>query len=321
MVSPEDVEPKEPEEAPESSSPDQAPAEETPVAADVPTTNGAIVLPPHRPARFFRIREHVPVLLRWLLAAVPFTLLVALWFWGTTGDDPATRRISTMILPSPAEVFSSLGSLWVDSALMRNILLSLTRVLAGFAVAAVVAVPLGIAMGAFSRIGAAFSLFSTALSYLPIAALVPLTIAWWGLDEKQKVGFLAIATFAYLLPMVVRHVANVDYQYVLSAYTQGATVWQVASKVLIPIALPDIVNSMRLCLGIGWTYIVLAEVVSTGEGAAGVGNMIAVFQRKGYMDRLYLTIVAIMIVGALLDRACAVLSRTLFPYRVAMEGE
>lgn len=285
----------------------------------MPAANGTLHARPK--PRFFRIREQVPQAWRWALTAIPFALLLVVWFQVTAGEDPATRRIPVTILPSPAEVMASLGSLWNDSALMRNVLVSLVRVLSGFAVAAVIAVPLGIAMGAFSRIGAMFQLFATTLSYLPIAALVPLTIAWWGLDERQKVGFLAIATFAYLLPLVVRHIATVDYQYVLSAYTQGASVWQVVGRVLVPIALPNVFNAMRLCLGVGWTYIVLAEVVSTGDGAAGVGNLIAVFQRKGHMDRLYLTIVAIMLVGAVLDRGCARLSRTLFPWRADGEAE
>jgi len=89
----------------------------------------------------------------------------------------------------------------------------------------------------------------------------------------------------------------------------------------VPIALPDILNAMRLCLGVGWTYIVLAEVISTGEGAAGVGNLIAVFQKRSHSDRIYLTIVAIMVVGALLDRGCARLSQALVPWRAAGEAE
>ncbi len=297
-----------------------APAASEDSVPDLPALgNGA--LGSHRAPRLLRIRERLSPTLRGLLSALPFLALLAGWLWLTAGDEASARRISPTILPSPVEVAGSFGSLWNDSALMRNIVVSLARVLAGFAVAALIAVPLGIAMGSFSRVGATFSLLATVLAYLPIAALVPLTIAWWGTEEKQKVGFLAVATFAYLLPLVVRHVNAVDHQYVLSAYTQGATVWQVVVRVLVPIAMPDIVNAMRLCLGIGWTYIVLAEVISSGEGMGGVGNLISIFQRKGLVDRIYLTVAAIMLVGALLDRGCIAVSRRLFPYRAALEAE
>ena len=226
--------------------------------------------------------------------------------------------MSPTILPSPYEVVGRFPSLWYDSALMRNILLSLARVLGGFWVAVVIAVPLGILMASFSRIGATFSLVATLLSYLPIPAIVPLTMAWWKTGEEQKVGFLALATFAYLLPMVVRIVGMVDHKYLLSAYAQGATAWQSVSRVLVPIAMPDILNAMRLCLGVGWTYNVLAEVIRAGEGLGGVGNLIMVFQRRGHMEEVYLTVVAIMLVGAILDRGCAWLSAQLFPYRATL---
>jgi NitT/TauT family transport system permease protein len=275
---------------------------------------------PQAPAprsRLFRVRERTAPALRVLLGVLPFALFFVWWLWATAGAEPELRRISSTILPSPAEVISRLPELWYDSALMRNILLSLVRVLGGFAVAVLIALPLGIAMAAFSRIGATFGLVTALLSYLPIPAIVPLTMAWWKTGEEQKVGFLALATFAYLLPLVVRHIGAVDHKYLLSAYAQGAGSWQLVSRVLVPIALPDIFNALRLCLGIGWTYIVLAEVIKAGEGVGGVGNLIMVFQRRGHMEEVYLTVASIMIVGAILDRTCGWLSNRLFPYRAA----
>lgn len=267
--------------------------------------------------RFFRVREKLCGSWRLGLALVPLVAFLAWWFWATAGTQPEFRHISPTILPSPYEVVSRFPSLWFDSALMRNILLSLGRVLAGFAVAMLIAVPLGVLMGSFSRIGATFSLVATLLSYLPIPAIVPLTMAWWKTGEEQKVGFLALATFAYLLPLVVRHVSSVDHKYLLSAYAQGARPWQLVSRVLFPIAAPDIFNGLRMCLGVGWTYIVLAEVIKAGEGLGGVGNLIMVFQRRGNMEQVYLTVLAIMLVGAILDRSMAYIGKNLFPYRTA----
>lgn len=270
---------------------------------------------------FFRVREPLAPQWRILLSLLPFVAFSAWWVWATAGESPEMRRISPYALPSPGDIGEFLPSLWYDSALMRNILVSLARVGAGFAFAAAIALPLGVAMGSFTRIGATFSLVETVLGYLPIAAIVPLTMAWWHSGEEQKVGFLALATFAYLLPLIVRHVRKVDHQYLLAAYAQGATPWQVVSRVLVPIALPDMLNSLRLGLGVGWTYIVLCEVVKEGEGMGGVGNLILVFQRLGKMQGVYPTVVAIMLVGAFLDRACARLWAWFFPYRAGLEGE
>jgi len=293
--------------------------DDTPEAAE-PRELGALPQMPAPRARWWPIREHVAPVWRVALGLIPFLVFLGWWVWATAGAEPELRRISPTILPSPGEVLSRLPTLWYDSALMRNILLSLLRVLGGFAVAVVLAVPLGIAMAAFGRIGATFGLLSALLSYLPIPAIVPLTMAWWKTGEEQKVGFLALATFAYLLPLVVRHVSAVDHKYLLSAYAQGASPWQLVSRVLCPIAIPDIFKALRLCLGVGWTYIVLAEVIKAGEGVGGVGNLIMVFQRRGHMEEVYLTVAAIMVVGALLDRSCAWLGANLFPYR-ASRGE
>lgn len=300
--------------------PPREPGEPEPVAHSPGRRPWQATSSPHstRRARWLRIREPVPAPLRLALSVVPFALFFAWWLWATAGA-PEERRISPTILPSPGEVVAYLPSVWYDSALMRNILLSLARVLAGFFVAALVALPLGIAMGAFGRIGATFGLFAAILSYIPIPAIVPLTMAWWRTGEEQKIGFLALGTFVFLLPLVVRTINAVDHKYLLSAYAQGATAWQVVSRVLVPIALPDICNGLRLCLGIGWAYIVLAEVIKSGEGIGGVGNLIMVFQRRGHMDGVYLTVAAIMMVGALLDRTCLWVIRWLFPYRAGVE--
>ena len=266
-----------------------------------------------------RVREKLPAGWRFGLALLPLVLFLAWWLWATAGAQPELRRMSPTILPSPLEVIGRFPSLWFDSALMRNILLSLGRVLAGFAVAVIIAVPLGVLMASFSRIGATFSLVATLLSYLPIPAIVPLTMAWWHTGEEQKVGFLALATFAYLLPLVLRHVNAVDHKYLLSAQAQGATPWECVTRVLYPVAAPDIFNALRLCLGVGWTYIVLAEVIKAGEGLGGVGNLIMVFQRRGHMEEVYLTVAAIMLVGAILDRGMVYFSRLLYPSRTSVE--
>lgn len=271
-----------------------------------------------RRARFFGVRQRINPLWAALASTIPFVVLLLLWMRLTAGAEPADRAVPPTILPSPAEVAASFHKLWFERALMRNALVSLGRVMAGFGVAAVIAVPLGIAMGSFSRVGAVFGLFSTVLSYIPIAAIVPLTIAWWGIEEKQKVGFLALATFAYLLPLVARHIRAVDHQYLLSAYAQGASAWQAVWRVLIPIALPDIANALRLCIGVGWTYIVLAEVV---DAKAGLGNIIIVSQRQGPREHIYLCVVAIMVIAVVLDRSTAAICRALFPYARTTEED
>jgi NitT/TauT family transport system permease protein len=276
--------------------------------------NGRIEFPPARPG-LLRIREPVPPVLKVTLSLLPFAVAALWWMWVTSGGEPEFRRLAPTILPSPAEVANQVTTLVTVGHLFENILVSLTRVLTGFTIAVALALPLGIMMGASGRINATFNLLMTVLSYLPVPAIVPLTMAWWGSGEQQKIGFLALVTFAGLLPQVVRAVAGVDHKYVLSAYSQGATARQVIRRVLVPIAMPDLVSALRMCLGIGWTYILLVEVIKAGEGLGGVGNLIMVYHRLGHMPEVYLTVAAIIMVGALMDRTCQGLQRASFPWK------
>jgi NitT/TauT family transport system permease protein len=212
----------------------------------------------------------------------------------------------------------ALQSLWFDAELSRSAAISLIRVFLGFTLATVIVLPLGLAMGSFSRIGAMFRPLSAALGYLPIAALVPLTLAWFGTGEGQKVGFLAIASFVYLLPMVVGAVDDVETNFIQAAETQGATQWQIVTRVLLPSAMPAIYNAMRLGFGVGWSWIILAEVVAAERG---LGFIINTAQgRASNMGHVYLTLLTIVALAFMLDRLWVLGHELLFPYRRPRHG-
>jgi NitT/TauT family transport system permease protein len=250
----------------------------------------------------------------WVLGVVPIAVLLLAWFAVTAGRIPEERLISPTILPSPVEVVRSFPSLWFDRALTRNLAISFTRVLAGFAAALAVAFPLGVFMGAFSKVKAAFTPLTVFGAYLPIPALVPLTLSLFGTGEIQKVAFLGLAFGIYLVPLFVAAVDTVDDTYLKTAYTLGATRWQAASKVLLPIAWPDIYQAMRLGFGIGWSYILLAEMVDVGRG---LGGIIITSQRRGPREHIYLVLLIIVAVAFLTDKVWVALGRRLFPYREA----
>ncbi|MCG6921160.1 MAG: ABC transporter permease [Acidobacteriota bacterium] len=263
---------------------------------------------------WLRIREPLPVWMPWVLGVVPIAVLLLAWVAVTAGRIPEERLISPTILPSPLEVVRSVPSLWFDRALTRNLAISFTRVLAGFLAALAVAFPLGVSMGAFSKIKAAFTPLTVFGAYLPIPALVPLTLSLFGTGESQKVAFLGLAFGIYLVPLFVAAVDAVDDTYLKTAYTLGATRWQAASRVLLPIAWPEIFQAMRLGFGIGWSYILLAEMVDVGRG---VGGIIITSQRRGPREHIYLVLLIIVAVAFLTDKVWVALGRRLFPYREA----
>jgi len=261
-----------------------------------------------------RIRDTIPTWMGWVLGAIPILLLLLLWIVVTAGSEAETRMISPTILPSPAEVVRSIGSLWFDRALTRNLAISFGRVVLGFAVAVALAFPLGLLMGAFTRVKAAFTPLSVFGAYLPIPTLVPLTLSLFGTGEAQKVIFLALAFVIFLLPQVVAAVDAVDDVYLKTAYTLGAGPVQAVKKVLLAISWPDIYQALRLGFGVGWSYILLAEMVDIGKG---LGGIIITSQRRGPREHIYLVLLIIVAIAFLTDKLWVTVGRKLFPYREA----
>lgn len=263
-------------------------------------------------SRWLVIREAIPTWLTWILGVVPILCLVGLWWLLTWSAVPEERFISPTILPGPAEVVRAFPSLWFDRALSRNVLVSLGRVATGFALGVAMAFPLGLAMGAFTKVRALFTPLSVLGAYLPIPALVPLTLSLLGTGERQKVGFLALAFVIYLLPLVVAAVDQVDDVYLKTAYTLGATRWQAVTKVLLGVSWPDVYHALRLGFGVGWSYILLVEMVDIGQG---IGGIIIVSQRRGPREHIYLALLVIVAIAFVTDKLWASLGKRLFPYQ------
>ncbi len=263
---------------------------------------------------WLRIRETIPMWQRWVLGSLPAFALLGVWWLVTAGATPESRFISPTILPSPLEVLRSLPSLWFDRALTRNLAISFLRVVGGFAVAVAMVFPLGLAMGAFTKVKATMNPMAVFGAYLPIPALVPLTLSLFGTGEKQKIAFLALAFGIYLLPLIVAAVDNVDDVYLKTAYTLGANRWQVILKVLLGVSWADIFQSLRLGFGIGWSYIILAEMVDIGKG---LGGIIITSQRRGPREHIYLVLLVIVVVAFLTDKLWQAAGKKLFPYREA----
>ena len=274
------------------------------------------------------IRSPVPRTAAVLLGVAPILLLVGLW-WFLTHGPVEERRIAPSILPSPGEVVGSFPALLVapdptgektlsqrlfqdERSLFYNTAVSLKRVALSFLLALVLAVPLGVAMGSFGSTRAMFAPSMTASGYIPIATLVPLTMSWFGIGELQKVAFLATAFGIFMLPQVVAAIERVPMVYLRTASTLGATRMQTVFRVLIPVALPDIWQAMRLAFGVGWTYLVLTEVVVL---ANGLGMLVAIAQRRGPREHVYLVIVTITLIAWVADLLWVWLGRRLFPYQ------
>src|SRR5919201_1806814 len=122
---------------------------------------------------------------------------------------------------------------------------------------------------------------------IPIAALIPLTILWFGIDESQKVMFIFIATVPFVFSDAAAAVIAVSDRYVETAQTLGASDGQIVRKVLVPLSLPDVVTSLRSLFGIAFGYIMLAELINARYGLV---YLLSVSQQRGHTDNIFLVL-------------------------------
>ena len=251
----------------------------------------------------------LPTLARGL--ALPIALLV-LWQW--LGAVAGGVR-----MPLPTRVIGAAGDLLATGELPLAILQSLGRVFGGFAVAALVAIPLGLAMGTSKAVDR--NLDPLVESFRPIAAIaiLPLAILWLGTGTSASVLIVAYAAF---FPMVVNTVAGVrrvNPTLLRAAATMGLSRLATLRTVIVPAALPAIGVGMRIALGVAWTAIVAAELAvgaKAGGGATGgIGQMMFIFYAYSIeLNRIVVCMIAVGVVALVLDRALQAGLRALMPW-------
>jgi ABC-type nitrate/sulfonate/bicarbonate transport system permease component len=271
-------------------------------------------------SRWIVLRRELPAWQAVVMGLAGVFACFALWWYVTKGEAEERIISPSKGLSSPAETFASFHSLWFDRALTRNLLTTLRRLALGFGLAALVGVPLGVLCGCFPRVQAFFLPMALFGRNIPVAALIPLTFSLFGIGEAQKVVFIFIACVAFVVWDTTRAVQEVGSQYIDTAYTLGAGTWQTIGKVLLPLALPSVFNSLRLIFGLAFGYIMLAEVVKFGSEAGGLGDLINISQRRGPREHVLLILLIIPVVALVIDRIFFTVQAELFPYRYGGMG-
>ena len=241
-----------------------------------------------------------------LLGVAFFVLFLALWSAVTFGGF-----VQRTFLADPLTMLHEGWSLFTRFGFARDVGITVWRVLGGFVLAAVVAVPLGIAMGAYKPIEAFFEPFVSFARYLPASAFIPLLILWAGIGEVQKLLVIFIGSFFQIVLMVAVIVGGTRRDLVEAAYTLGANANGVVRRVLLPNAAPAIAESLRLVLGWAWTYVIVAELIGA---SSGIGHMITDSQALLNTGQIIFGIIVIGIIGLVSDFAFKRANQSLFPW-------
>ena len=235
-----------------------------------------------------------------------FVLFVAVWSAVTFGG-----LVPKIFLADPLQMLRSGWTLLTEMGFAYDIGMTVWRVLGGFVIAAAIALPLGVMMGAYKPVEAFFEPFISFARYLPASAFIPLLILWVGIGEAQKLSVIFIGSFFQLVLMIAVIVGNTRRDLVEAAYTLGSSDASLVRRVLIPGAAPEIAETLRMVLGWAWTYVIVAELIGA---PSGIGPMITDSQSLLATDQIIFGIIVIGLIGLVSDFAFKAANRRLFPW-------
>ena len=264
---------------------------------------------PRRKLSLFSIRSPLPKRTAFLLGFVAPALVLGAWCAVSYG-----HLVRADFLPTPTEVVRGTLQLFFQYDLATAIYVSTRRIVLSFLLASALALPLGVFMGTFDPVNRFFEPIMAPLRYMPISAFIPLLILWFGIYEQEKIAFLFLGVFVYLLPVVVSSIRLVPEELVQTALTLGASKFQVIRTVLLPAALPEIFDSFRVMNAIAWTYVILAEAVNPEHGLGYMVELARTHQKPSWS---FAGLIVIGGIGLLTDFLIRALSGVLFRWREA----
>ena len=271
---------------PDLSSPSAAPAREL---------AGAVVSTAPRPprVRLFALRRDIPPWIYNLAATAGFLVPLALWWWLSTSG-----QFEIAYLPTPVTVWNMMLELIKEQAIWDDMKVSFLRVTTGFVLSAAVALPLGVWIGSWKIVEGFFQPFIEFVRYIPVPALIPLLMLFFGIDETPKIMLIFVGTFFQLVLMVADEVRRVPQELLQVSYTLGAKKGEVVRLVLLRSAMPGIFDALRLCNGWAWTYLVVSELIAANEG---LGFRVLKFYRFVQAPKMFVYLFTFGAIGLLLD--------------------
>lgn len=252
----------------------------------------------------FQIRKDIGKSNYIVIAIVSFILAIGIWTVLSVGGF-----VDSKFLPDPLKVIKYITKSINDGSLLTNMSISIYRIFMGFIVAVILGVPIGILVGTFKSAEAFIQPLSEFIRYMPVPAFVPLIMIWVGIGEGAKIAVIFIGTLFQLIPMIADNVRSVPDDLISAAYTLGAKRIKVIFKVMIPYALPRMMETLRMMIGWAWTYLVTAELVAANSG---LGYSILKAQRFIKTDAIFGGILVIGLLGLITDRLFAIFNKVAF---------
>lgn len=219
--------------------------------------------------------------------------------------------INDLFLPSPKQLIQAFKDLFLEHNFLNDIFASVFRVFSAFLLSAIIAIPLAVLMCSYKPIRQVLSPYIDFIRYLPVPALIPLTILFFGIDETAKIVLLFIGTFFQLILLIIDDIQEMPSEYYDLTYSLKFTKSQEMKYTFMSV-LPQIYNNSRITLGWCWTYVVIAELVASENG---IGHMIKEAQRFSNTPNVYVGIFTMGLIGFFSDYIFKKVYPFLFKYK------
>jgi ABC-type nitrate/sulfonate/bicarbonate transport system permease component len=220
--------------------------------------------------------------------------------------------IGKAILPPPLMVLKSFKELHFKDFVVKETLFSLKLNVFGYIEAILLSVLFGFILALVPFFRAMFSRWVNAIRFIPLTAVTGLFIAWFGIESNMKVQFLMFGILVYLLPVIIQRIDDVDKIHLQTAFTLGASKWQLIKTIYFPSVASKIIDDIRVLTAISWTYIIIAEMLNQ---TGGVGALIHLSARQSRLDKVFALLIIIVLIGIIQDRLFAWLDKKLFKFK------
>jgi len=254
----------------------------------------------------FRLRKEISKNKYTKIAVITFIVIFGLW---TLISE--TGMVDSLFLPAPRIVVMDMIEGAIDGTLWVNMGYSVFRVTMGFLMSVVLGVPLGIFAGSFRKFDAAIAPVCEFIRYMPVPAFVPLIMVWCGIGEFAKIFVVFLGCFFQLVLMIADDARSVPDDLLSSSYTLGTNRVTTITKVLIPAMAPRMMQTLKMMIGWGWTYLTVAELVASNSG---LGYSIIKAQRFLHTESIFSGILVIGLLGLATDRVFTLVIRKMFPW-------
>ena len=268
---------------------------------------------PVRSTRFLELLHRPEPRNAVVLGVIGAGLFFVVWEIGHYASPEESRRF----LPAPLKVIATLWTLVVEKSFLLDVAKSCMRIFGSFLAACAIAIPIGVLMGCFGNVRALCNPTLSGWRYLPAASFIPLLLVWFGPSETAKMGLLFLGVIFFLVALILDNTAAVQRELIEAALTMGARRRQVVLGVVVPAAAPAFFDSMRNMIAVGWTYLVIAEIVGAQDGIGAVMMRAGRFLK---VDVIMAGIFAIGILGVLTDLLFRLGAHWLFPWTHERRG-